>query len=108
MLNLAVSQPNLCSGELLEVWQMIGWALWIFKIVIPVIIIEWCTNLSIIADAIVVSPNTSPHFEKGWFVVIIVGLFSYLLAISWKNIFASSFVIGKYPISSIINNLYLQ
>jgi len=34
------------------------------------------------ALAIVISPNTSPHFENGWFVVIIVDVFSYRLVIN--------------------------
>ena len=50
-------------------------------------------------------PNTSPHFLKLLFVVIIVGCFSYRLLIDWKNKFESSFEIGKNPTSSIINTL---
>ena len=65
--------------------------------------LEWCNNLSNIALAKVLSLKVSPHFENGWFVVIIVECFSYLIAISWKKRFAPSLSTGKYPISSIIN-----
>lgn len=52
------------------------------------------------------SPKTSPHLLKLLFVVIIVGCFSYLLLINWKNKFESSLLIGKKPTSSIIKTLY--
>ena len=35
---LIMAKPMICS-DLWEIWQIIGWVLWIFKIVIPVIII---------------------------------------------------------------------
>lgn len=35
---LIMAQPAICSG-LTEVWQVIGWVLWVFKIVIPIVII---------------------------------------------------------------------
>ena len=68
-------------------------------------IFERWSKRSTIAFAITESPNTSPHFLKLLFVVIIVGCFSYHLLINWKNKFESSFEIGKNPTSSIINTL---
>ena len=35
---LIMEAPKICS-DLWEIWQIIGWVLWIFKIVIPIIII---------------------------------------------------------------------
>ena len=35
---LIMARPAICS-DLWEVWQIIGWVLWIFKIVIPIVII---------------------------------------------------------------------
>lgn len=35
---LIMAAPKICS-DLKEVWQIIGWVLWVFKIVIPIIII---------------------------------------------------------------------
>lgn len=35
---LIMAKPMICS-DLWEIWQIIGWVLWIFKIVIPIIII---------------------------------------------------------------------
>ena len=35
---LLMAKPMICS-DLWEVWQIIGWVLWVFKIVIPIIII---------------------------------------------------------------------
>lgn len=35
---LIMAQPAICS-DLVEIWQIIGWVLWVFKIVIPIIII---------------------------------------------------------------------
>lgn len=35
---LILAKPLICS-DLWEIWQIIGWVLWIFKIVIPIIII---------------------------------------------------------------------
>ncbi len=35
---LIMARPALCS-DLWEIWQIIGWVLWIFKIAIPIIII---------------------------------------------------------------------
>lgn len=35
---LIMAAPKICSG-LTEVWSIVGWVLWVFKIVIPIIII---------------------------------------------------------------------
>ena len=35
---LIMAAPKVCS-DLQEVWQIVGWILWVFKIVIPIIII---------------------------------------------------------------------
>ena len=35
---IMASQPGICS-DLTEIWQVVGWVLWVFKIVIPIIII---------------------------------------------------------------------
>lgn len=77
---------------------------------VPFILItwEWCNKRSNMALANTLSLNTSPHLLNVWFVVIIVECFSYLFAINWKNKFAPCLSTGKYPISSIINNSYLQ
>lgn len=36
---LTMAMPSICSGELEGIWQIVGWILWVFKIVIPIIII---------------------------------------------------------------------
>lgn len=36
---MLIMAPNLCGDEMGQFWQVIGWVLWIFKIVIPVLII---------------------------------------------------------------------
>jgi len=36
---MLIMAPNLCGGDMWQFWQVIGWVLWVFKIVIPVLII---------------------------------------------------------------------
>lgn len=36
---MLIMAPNLCGGDMWQLWQVIGWVLWIFKIVIPILII---------------------------------------------------------------------
>lgn len=36
---LIMAAPAVCSGDMLDIWQVIGWILFVFKIVIPIIII---------------------------------------------------------------------
>ena len=35
---MLIMAPSVCS-DLWQVWQIVGWVLWVFKIVIPIIII---------------------------------------------------------------------
>ena len=35
---LIMAQPTICT-DLWQVWQVLGWVLWVFKIVIPILII---------------------------------------------------------------------
>lgn len=35
---LIMAAPHICS-DLKEIWQVLGWVLWVFKIVIPILII---------------------------------------------------------------------
>lgn len=36
---MLVMAPAICSDDMLDLWQVIGWVLWIFKIIIPILII---------------------------------------------------------------------
>ncbi len=35
---MLIMQPSICT-DLAPIWQIVGWVLWVFKIVIPIIII---------------------------------------------------------------------
>ena len=37
---MLIMQPSICS-DLAPVWQVVGWLLWAFKIIIPILIIIW-------------------------------------------------------------------
>ena len=80
----------------------------LYELPFILIIWEWWINLSKIAFAIILSPNSSPHCPNGLFVVIIVECFSYLLFINWNSKFAPSISNGRYPTSSIMKTLYFS
>ena len=54
----------------------------------------WCTIRSIIAEAMVASPNTCPQRENGKLEVKMIDDFSYRVETSWKNGLAASVLKG--------------
>ncbi len=52
------------------------------------ITVQWCKTQSRMAEAMVTSAKNSFHWEKVLLEVKTVEVFSYRLAISWKNRFA--------------------
>lgn len=77
---------------------------------LPVIVttVAWWSTRSRIAFATTGSMKIDSQSPKLTFVVIMVLFFSYRISISWKKRLESSLLIGRYPSSSIISNLYLQ